>query len=72
MMEILPLIETAKGIHFTYEIAKSNRWVSKLAFGSIDYSLDIGCELSNSGMERSYARSKIVNESRAAGLQSPR
>lgn len=71
MMEIIPLIETAKGIHFTYEIAKSNIWVLKLAFGSIDYSLDIGCELSTSGMELLYARSKIVNESRAAGLQSP-
>lgn len=71
LMEIIPLIETAKGIHFTYEIAKANRFVSKLAFGSIDYSLDTGCELSSGGLELLYARSKIVNESKAVGLQSP-
>ena len=71
LMEIIPLIETAKGIHFTYEIAKANKFVSKLAFGSIDYSLDTGCELSSGGLELLYARSKIVNESKAVGLQSP-
>lgn len=70
-IEIIPLIETAKGIHFSYEIATSSPLVSKIAFGSIDYSLDIGCELSSDGLELLYARSKIVNASKAARIQPP-
>ncbi|WP_174614477.1 HpcH/HpaI aldolase/citrate lyase family protein [Virgibacillus ihumii] len=69
--EVIPLLETAKGIQFAYEIAKSDSLVSKLAFGSIDYSLDIGCQLSSSGDELLYARSRIVVGSRAADREGP-
>ncbi|GLB60609.1 HpcH/HpaI aldolase/citrate lyase family protein [Cytobacillus sp. NCCP-133] len=69
--EVLPLIETASGVHFSYEIANSHYLIPRLVFGSIDYSLDIDCELTDGGEELYYARSQIVNASRAAGIGSP-
>ncbi|MDQ0269694.1 HpcH/HpaI aldolase/citrate lyase family protein [Cytobacillus purgationiresistens] len=69
--EVIPLIESAKGIHFAYEIGRSHPFVSRMAFGSIDFSHDIGITLSSEGTELIYARSQIVNASRAAGIQSP-
>lgn len=68
---IIPLVETAKGIEFAYEIAKSCQLISHLAFGSIDFSLDIGCELTNEGNELLFARSRLVVASRAAGIGKP-
>ena len=69
--EILPLIETARGIQYAYEIASANHLVKRLVFGSIDYSLDVDCELTDDGVELLYARSQIVNASKAAGIGSP-
>lgn len=69
--EIIPLIETAVGLQFSYEIAGSHRQISRLAFGSIDYTLDVGSTLSEQGDELLYARSQIVNSSKAAGIDSP-
>ena len=71
LFEVLPLIETASGVHFAYEIANSHAMVPRLVFGSIDYSLDIDCELTDGGEELYFARSQIVNASRAAGIGSP-
>lgn len=69
--QVIPLIETAKGVQFAYAIAAADEMISKMAFGSIDFSLDIGCELSASGMELLFARSQIVIASRAAGIGAP-
>ncbi|MFJ5769023.1 HpcH/HpaI aldolase/citrate lyase family protein [Psychrobacillus sp. NPDC093180] len=69
--QVIPLIETAKGVQFVYAIAAADEMISKMAFGSIDFSLDIGCELSASGMELLFARSQIVIASRAAGIEAP-
>ncbi|MBT2679237.1 CoA ester lyase [Bacillus sp. ISL-35] len=69
--EVLPLIETARGVHFAYEIANSHHLIKRLVFGSIDYSLDVDCELTDGGEELYFARSQIVNASRAAGIGSP-
>lgn len=69
--EVIPLIETAKGVQFAYEIAGADPLISKLAFGSIDYSLDIGCNLTPNGNELLYARSRIVVASRAADRGGP-
>jgi citrate lyase subunit beta / citryl-CoA lyase len=69
--EVLALIETARGVHFAYEIASSHYLVNRLVFGSIDYSLDVNCELTPHGTELLFARSQIVNASKAAGIDSP-
>lgn len=68
---VLPLIETARGVQFAYEIACAHQFVKRLIFGSIDYSLDVDCELTDDGVELLFARSQIVNASKAAGIGSP-
>ena len=68
---LIPLIETAKGVHSAYEIAKSHERIKRLAFGSIDYCLDIGCEPSKNGEELMYPRSHLVISSKAANIESP-
>ena len=69
--EIIPLIETAAGLHFAYDIACSHPMIARLAFGSIDYTLDVGSMLTDTGDELLYAKSQIVNASRAAGIGAP-
>lgn len=68
---VLPLIETARGVQFAYEIASAHYLIKRLVFGSIDYSLDVNCELTEEGTELLYARSQVVNASKAAGIGSP-
>lgn len=70
-LTIIPLIETAKGVQQVAEIASSSQSVERLAFGSIDYSLDIDCQLTPGGLELLFARSQIVNASRAAKIYAP-
>ncbi|MFD2925614.1 HpcH/HpaI aldolase/citrate lyase family protein [Halobacillus naozhouensis] len=69
--DVIPLIETAKGVQHVDEIAGAHSFISNLAFGSIDYSLDIGCELTPEGKELIYPLSKIVVASRAAEIGGP-
>lgn len=69
--EIIPLIETAKGVQFAYLIAAADTMILRMAFGSIDFSLDIDCELTPNGLELLYARSQIVTASKAAGINAP-
>ncbi|TWT06753.1 CoA ester lyase [Planococcus sp. CPCC 101016] len=69
--EMIPLIESAKGMQFSYTIASADPLVSALAFGSIDFSLDIDCELTPEGLELLFARSQLVIASKAAGISSP-
>ncbi|WP_173916800.1 CoA ester lyase [Halobacillus sp. Marseille-Q1614] len=68
---VIPLIETAKGIQNVNTIAGASPKVERLAFGSIDYSLDIDCQLTSDGLELLFARSQIVNASRAAEIEAP-
>jgi citrate lyase subunit beta / citryl-CoA lyase len=70
-IEIVPLIENAQGVYFAYDIAKSSNRVKRLAFGSVDYTLDIHAELSKEGTEILFARSQLVVHSKAAGKESP-
>lgn len=69
--ELIPLIESAKGVQFAYEIASAHSSVSKLAFGSVDYSLDIGAVLTKEGEELLYPKGVIVVASKAAGIKNP-
>jgi citrate lyase subunit beta/citryl-CoA lyase len=65
---ILPLIETARGLHRVQEIA-SCRAVQRLLFGSIDLQLDLGTALEES--ELTALRLQLVLASRIAGLRAP-
>jgi citrate lyase subunit beta/citryl-CoA lyase len=70
-MELIPLVETARGVMNAYGVAASCPRVKRLAFGAIDYTLDIGTSLTAQGMEIFYARSRLVVASRAAGIEGP-
>ncbi len=69
--KVIPLIESARGVQFVYDIASADSIVSNLAFGYIDFSLDIDCELTPGGLELLHARSSIVIASKAAGIGAP-
>jgi len=71
-IKVVPLIESAKGIINSYQIASASCRVFALAFGAGDYYRDLGKDvaaLSYDENELLYARSHIVNASRAARIQ---
>lgn len=70
-LEIVPIIESALGLVHAYEIATVKGRVKRLAFGSVDYTLDIGAQLTKEGTELLFARSQLVVVSRAAGIEAP-
>jgi citrate lyase subunit beta/citryl-CoA lyase len=65
---VLPLIETALGLHHALTLAQ-HPCVERLLFGSIDFSLDLG--LHEGVEELQYFRSHLVLASRLAGILPP-
>lgn len=70
-IDLIPLVENAKGVYNAYEIANSVARVRRLCFGAIDYTADINVQLKEGGIEILYARSHLVNASAAAELEPP-
>lgn len=70
-IDVVPLIETAEGVYRAFELASCCSRVRRLAFGSVDYTLDLNVELSDEGLELLYPRSQLVVHSRAAGIEAP-
>ncbi len=66
---LMPIIESAKGVINAYEIATSTKNIVAMAIGLEDYTADIGTQRTNIGSESFFARSMVVNASRAAGIQ---
>lgn len=67
-LHIVAIIETAKGLQQVEAIA-AIPGLARLAFGSLDFSLDINCAQVPEAFL--YARSRIVLASRTAGLPAP-
>lgn len=65
---IIALIESARGLEAAGEIARHPR-VGRLAFGSGDFRMDVGAGPDREAL--TYARSRLVVVSRAAGLPGP-
>jgi citrate lyase subunit beta/citryl-CoA lyase len=65
---IIALLETARGVIGAHAVAASPA-VSGLAFGSVDFCLDIDAEASDDSLM--FARGMIVTAARAAGLPGP-
>lgn len=65
---LVPLVETALGLHGTLELARGPR-VERLAFGAMDFRLDTGIQ--GEEIELAYARSCLVISSRVAGIAPP-
>ncbi len=73
-VEIVPMIESARGLHFCYDILTASPRVASVVIGSAedaDLMTDLGCRWSLSGAELLYARSKVLAEARAAGIKHP-
>lgn len=70
-LEILPFIETARGLLAAYSIARASPRVRCLAFGGMDFLADIGAAGTTDGSTFLYARSHLVVASRAAGIDPP-
>ena len=70
-LEVVPIIETAKGLWNAYEIATRIRRVRTLSLGAGDLTRDLSIEWSRDERELDYARSRLVLISRAAGILPP-
>jgi citrate lyase subunit beta/citryl-CoA lyase len=71
-IRILALIETARGLVRCEEIAAAAPpRLLTLIFGLGDFSVDIGVDITQTGDELLYGRSRVVVAARAAGLPSP-
>lgn len=62
-------IETALGVERALEIASASDRTVALMAGLEDYTADLGVEKTREGLESLYARMRIVNAARAAGMQ---
>lgn len=67
-VEMMPSIESAKGVVNAYKIASASPRVSALVFGVFDFLFDMGLDYVESGVEYGYARAKVPVDARAAGV----
>ena len=65
---VIALIETVVGVAAVRELALSGQ-AARLAFGSIDYAADLGCDHVREAL--AHARSEIIFASRLGGLVAP-
>ena len=66
---LMPILESALGIENAFGIAKASPQIVALTVGLEDYTADLGVVKSSTGAESLYARQRIVNAARAAGVQ---
>ena len=70
-IDIIPIIETGKGIANARAIAGAGTRVKRMAFGAGDYTLDMNMEWTLAESELEHARAEMAVASRAAGLEAP-
>jgi citrate lyase subunit beta / citryl-CoA lyase len=66
---LMPILESALGIEKAYEIATASAEIAALTIGLEDYTADLGVVKTPGGIESLYARQRVVNAARAAGVQ---
>jgi citrate lyase subunit beta/citryl-CoA lyase len=69
-VEICLMIESALGVYHCYALIKASKRVTATCIGSArdgDLQTDLGCACSIEGTELLYAKSKVLNDTRAAG-----
>ena len=66
---IMPIVETALGVENAFQIAAASPAVVALTIGLEDYTADLGVQKTLEGDESMYARGRLVNAARAAGVQ---
>jgi citrate lyase subunit beta/citryl-CoA lyase len=70
-LDLMAIVETAKGVLGCEAIAAASPRLSRLAFGGGDYTHDLDLEWSPGEEELAYARARLTHASRVAGLEAP-
>jgi citrate lyase subunit beta/citryl-CoA lyase len=66
---LMPILESALGVEHAYAIASASDAVVAITIGLEDYTADLGVQKTTEGSESLFARGRIVNAARAAGVQ---
>lgn len=66
---LMPIIESALGVENAFQIAKASDRIVALTIGLEDYTADLGVIKTVEGRESLFARQRIVNAAKAAGIQ---
>jgi citrate lyase subunit beta/citryl-CoA lyase len=66
---LMPILESAIGIENAFAIATVTPNVCALTIGLEDYTADLGVVKTLEGRESQYARTRVVNAAKAAGIQ---
>jgi len=66
---VMPILESALGIENAFAIATATQNVAALTIGREDYTADLGVTKTPEGRESLYARARVVNAAKAAGVQ---
>ena len=66
---IMPILESALGIENAFAIATASSNIVALTIGLEDYTADLGVVKTPEGRESLYARTRLVNAAKAAGVQ---
>ncbi|MBI5837099.1 MAG: citrate lyase ACP [Candidatus Eisenbacteria bacterium] len=66
---LMPILESALGIEHAFGIATASDLVVALTIGLEDYTADMGVVKTREGEESRWARLRMLNAARAAGLQ---
>ena len=68
-VDLVPNIESPRGLMRTYDIARASRRITALLVASEDMVADLGTARSRRGGELAYVRSRFLVECRAAGVE---
>jgi citrate lyase subunit beta/citryl-CoA lyase len=66
---LMPILESALGIENAFDIARASDRVVALTIGLEDYTADLGVVKTSTGEESLFARQRMVNAAKAAGVQ---
>jgi citrate lyase subunit beta/citryl-CoA lyase len=66
---LMPILESALGIENAFEIACASTRIAAITIGLEDYSADFGVPKTEEGAESAWARKRLVNAAKAAGVQ---
>src|SRR5246127_3257843 len=70
-IDLIPIIETARGLGGLELILGAGTRVRHVAFGAGDFTLDVNMAWSRTEAELAFARARIVTASRAVGIEAP-
>lgn len=70
-LDLMPIVETARGVESATAIAGASARVRRLAFGGGDYTNDLDLTWTPEEHELAYARARLTHASRVAGIEPP-